>query len=307
MLEIRREFSRQNKEIILLIEDFALIQGIQRDLLDAIIEVGERDGQISPGTGPHSDGGHHRLLRPAGRYRADPGESRDTLCLRPGRPVRSPAMREWPRSSAFVGRYLNAARLGRDALEAVDVTFRRRLSQMLATAAHYRERMPSRPSDTPPQGHGLYPFNQVALRRAIRARPALDNPDAFNPRAVIGEVVRNVFVEHGDPSQRCTSRTPTSARSTRPQHTERTLPSTVRDTLETLDPLDADRRATFLEFWGDAPPSPVNLSPVLHQAFDLSPLDWTRSSPARPTAPRCLTARSQPPAEQGSVPVRPSA
>ena len=45
MLEIRREFARQGKEIVLLIEDFALIQGFQRDLLDAIIEVGEREGR----------------------------------------------------------------------------------------------------------------------------------------------------------------------------------------------------------------------------------------------------------------------
>ena len=45
LLDIRREFARQGKEIVLLIEDFALIQGIQRDLLDAIIEVGEREGR----------------------------------------------------------------------------------------------------------------------------------------------------------------------------------------------------------------------------------------------------------------------
>ena len=45
MLEVRREFARQGKEIVLLIEDFAVIQGFQRDLLDALIEVGERDGR----------------------------------------------------------------------------------------------------------------------------------------------------------------------------------------------------------------------------------------------------------------------
>ena len=58
--------------------------------------------------------------------------------------------------------------------------------------------------------------------------------------------------------------------------TRQTLPSTVRDMLDSLDPLDAERRATFLEFWGDAPPHLINLSPVLHQAFDISLLDLGR-------------------------------
>ncbi len=38
MLQVRREYARKGKEIILLIEDFALIQGVQKDLLDAVIE-----------------------------------------------------------------------------------------------------------------------------------------------------------------------------------------------------------------------------------------------------------------------------
>ena len=47
------------------------------------------------------------------------------------------------------------------------------------------------------EGHGLYPFNESALRRAIRARPVPGSaPGAFNPRVVIGEVIKNVLVEH---------------------------------------------------------------------------------------------------------------
>ena len=45
MLTIREEYLHQGKEIVLLIEDFAVIQGVQRDLLDALIEAGVRNGK----------------------------------------------------------------------------------------------------------------------------------------------------------------------------------------------------------------------------------------------------------------------
>lgn len=270
MLDIRREFARQGKEIVLLIEDFALIQGIQRDLLDAIIEVGERDGRtvLAPVRTlmAVTTGYYARLVstvltraRAATPYVYDLDVQFD------------PSDEGMAEASAFVGRYLNAARLGRDALEATGA----RSGDEVPNACDgcgFREACHTAFGRSP-QGHGLYPFNQAALRRAIRARPALDSPDAFNPRAVIGEVARNVLVEHaqslaegGFPGSRFRAEYPTP-------EDERTLTAAVRDTLETIDPLDADRRATILEFWGDAPPSAVNLSPVLHQAFDLSLLD----------------------------------
>src|SRR5207245_2401280 len=108
--------------------------------------------------------------------------------------------------------------------------------------------------------------NQAALRRAIHARPAHDSPTAFNPRAVIGEVIRNVLVEHAGsltggifPDRHFAAEYPTAD-----IETETPLSSTVRDALDNLDPVDAERRATFLEFWGDAPPRPVDLAPALH-------------------------------------------
>ncbi len=44
MLDIRRELHNK-QEIVLLVEDFAVIQGVQRDLLDAITEVSVREGR----------------------------------------------------------------------------------------------------------------------------------------------------------------------------------------------------------------------------------------------------------------------
>ena len=44
-LAIRRALASDGEEIVLLVEDFALVQGIQRDLLDAILETSEREGR----------------------------------------------------------------------------------------------------------------------------------------------------------------------------------------------------------------------------------------------------------------------
>jgi len=280
LLKIRREFARQGKEIILLIEDFALIQGIQRDLLDAIIEVGERDGLVVMAPV------RTLMAVTTGYY----GRLADTVLTRAKAAtpyvydldVQFDASEEgMSEIVAFVGRYLNAARLGREKLDAEGV-------RSAKDVPNFCENCDYRPQCHPAfgyssEGHGIYPFNETALRRAIRARPARENPDAFNPRAVIGEVVRNVLVEHGEsladgtfPNANFRTEYPTAS-------SESPLPAAVHASLESLDPMGVDRRTTFLEFWGDAPAEPVNLSPVLHHAFDISLLELeSYNPPSRP-------------------------
>jgi hypothetical protein len=276
LLDIRREFARQGKEIILLIEDFALIQGIQRDLLDAVIEVGEREGRsvLAPV--------RTLMAVTTGYY----GRLADTVLTRAKAATPyvydldvqfDPSGEGMTETVAFVGRYLNAARLGRDALDAEGVRSAENVLNACDNCDYRQQCHPAFGSSS--EGHGIYPFNEAALRRAIHARPAHDSPAAFNPRAVIGEVIRNVLVEHAEsltggtfPDSNFRVEYPTAA-------TERALPSTVRDALDTLDPLDAERHATFLELWGDAPRRPANLSPVLHHAFNISQLDLDETEP----------------------------
>ena len=116
MLTIREEYLRQGKEIILLIEDFAVIQGVQRDLLDALIEAGVRDGKqvLAPVRTlmAVTTGYYERLaetvitrVQSATPYVYDLDVSFDTS--------------EQGRADTieFVGRYMNAARLGTEVLE----------------------------------------------------------------------------------------------------------------------------------------------------------------------------------------------
>jgi hypothetical protein len=269
MLQIRKEFLQQGKEIVLLIEDFAVIQGFQRDLLDAIIEVGERGGK--------SEYAPIRTMMAVttGYYArfVDTAETR----VRQATPyvynldIQFNPKNMMDETKSFVGRYLNAARVGRNVLDAnrvgddvqnacEDCAFKETCHPAFGRSA---------------EGYGLYPFNEPALRRAIRARRAPGNdPDAFNPRIVIGEVIRNVLREHGPsiadgtfPDRRFQEEFPTPVEET-------SLPTGVRSILEgRLGPDEATRYSTFLEFWGDAPATAVNLPSDLREAFAIGMLD----------------------------------
>lgn len=265
MLQIREEFQRRGKEIVLLIEDFTVIQGFQRDLLDAIIEVGEREGKSSLApirTLMAVTTGYYARLTDTVMTRA-----RQATPYVYNLDVQFNPDNMMDEAASFVGRYLNAARVGRAVLDAnrtgvapqnacEDCVFREQCHDAFGKSA---------------DGHGLYPFNKPALRRAIQSRRAPGNdPAAFNPRIVIGEVVRNVLREHGQsiadgafPDRRFTEQFPTPPN-------ERALPARVRADLEDqLDPEETVRYATFIELWGDAPATQVNLPSPLRDAFGI--------------------------------------
>ncbi|MEV5412981.1 protein DpdH [Thermopolyspora sp. NPDC052614] len=271
MIDIRKEFARRRQEIVLLIEDFALIQGIQRDLLESIIEVGVRDGS--------------EVLAPIRTLLAiTPGPYRDlvdtvTTRIKATTPYAYYLEQQFDGgpdaiadAASFVGRYLNAARVGVQGLEGrADPT---NAVPNRCDDCRFREQCHAG-FGVSREGHGLYPFNEKALERLIRSRARLDSSGnlLFNPRSVVGEVVRNVLVEHADairsgafPEPRFREEYPAGANGKR-------MLAAVREELTELDPTDADRRITFVEFWGGAPDRPVNLHPSLHDAFRIRRLE----------------------------------
>lgn len=296
MLEVRREIARQGKEIVLLIEDFAVIQGFQRDLLDAVIEVGDRDGS--------SDLAPIRTLMAvtSGYYASLPDTVRTRVRAATGYiydlDTQFDPATGMGETLSFVGRYLNAARLGQKEVEKYGAQEGASVPNACDRCKFLKECHGA--FGRSEEGHGLYPFNESALRRAIRARPAPGWPrvvGAFNPRVVIGEVVRNVLVEHIGviaegrfPDERFAE----EYRARRPGETgysaetrEKVLSAAARSVLNELDPGDADRHAIFLEFWGDAPDAVVNLARGMHEAFEIrllnvEELKQKSASPPRP-------------------------
>ncbi|MET7339428.1 protein DpdH [Nonomuraea sp. NPDC005650] len=307
MIEIRKEFARRRQEIVLLIEDFALIQGIQRDLLESIIEVGVRDGgevlapirtllAITPG--PYRD----LVDTVVTRIRATTPYAYYLDQQFDGGPD---AMAD---AASFVGRYLNAVRVGAKALE--ERGDRTGAVPNKCDECHFSE--PCHAGfGVSPKGHGLYPFNENALERMIRSRARHDDSGnlLFNPRSVVGEVVRNILVEHAD-AIRSGSFPEVRFREEYPPGTNgKRMLAAVREELTELDPADADRRVTFVEFWGGAPDHAVNLHPNLHSAFRIRPLKDADTSPSggphrerRDTSPDRNTNLVPPPQPNEKIP-----
>ncbi|WP_229072218.1 protein DpdH [Actinoplanes sp. DH11] len=294
MLTIREEYHRQGKEIVLLIEDFAVIQGLQRDLLDVLIEAGIRDGQqvYAPiRTLMAITSGYYRDLAKTVVTRmeaATPYVYDLDADFNPDHEGRQ-------RTQNFVGRYLNAARIGAGRLEEAGVADSAPVPNA-CDDCKFRESC-HESFGVSPSGHGLFPFNWTALRRAIRSTPGRDEGDTFNPRRIIGRVIRPVLEDGDDlasgrfPNARFREQFP-------PVTSEPQLHSKVHVALETADPATAERRALLLEFWGDAPAEVTNVDSGIHDAFGIPELTTTprvmdrtpTASPAKPALTKAAPA-----------------
>ncbi|MGQ4617855.1 protein DpdH [Nocardia sp. R7R-8] len=297
MEEVRREYIRQGREIVLLIEDFALIQGMQRELLDAMIEPARREGvevlarirtllAVTTGyfqslpetvlTRLHATVGYvYDLDAPLGS--ADHGE--DYM-------------------ASFVARYLNAARLGAEVLDTV--------SQV--------DEVPNRCKDCPfeiechaafgasVEGYGLYPFNRSALTRAVHSTASPDAPYQFVPRAVLGSVVHKVLVDDAKPIRDGAFPHQGFRDRFRRAKIDDPLGSAMLDMVESTYPTEVDRYRAFLEFWGNAE-SPFEGEPGVRRAFGLA-APKTLSAPRPQTSERrkSSTERDKAP-ESGSPPL----
>jgi hypothetical protein len=239
---IREKFVGQ--EIVLLIEDVALIQGVRRDLLDAIVEVGVVQGvekYATVRTMMAVTQGYYPTLADTFRTRAE---------------ASSPTYKVDVELDAggvdeqvfvdFVGRYLNAARVGKAELErsAPDVPNACDACQFQASChAAFGA------SD---QEYGLYPYNKAAVLRAVRAcADKHDERIVFNPRRVLARAVRDVLNEnlqtiHDGAFPPAGLLAEESAKIGLPF-----LPTHVREGLEKdLSGPEAGRLESLLTFWG---------------------------------------------------------
>lgn len=169
--DVRSELARRGQELFLFVEDLVLLHGIDAQLAQALTVPARRDlcpiraaiavtsGYLDDRYATFSERGVHYTMD-VERQQVGAAELR-----------------------SFVGRYLNAGRVGRSAL---------------AVAAASGESPPNKCTDCPHrdqchpafgttnEGHGLFPFNGMAVDRLIK----LASPAAFDPRNILREVVR---------------------------------------------------------------------------------------------------------------------
>ncbi|MFG1757039.1 protein DpdH [Micromonospora echinofusca] len=295
MIEIRREFQRRGQEIILLIEDFALIQGIQRDLLEAITEAGVREGQQELATirtlMAVTKGYFFEQLPETARTRA---EASVPYMYQLDVPMREKAAIgvDDQKIVDFVARYLNAARVGRSGIvrahAAVQDEFVASSDWVPSKCSNCRFRNQCHEAfGASSEGFGLYPFNKPAIVRAVRVSSDRDT-DTFNPRMVLSRVVRHVL-DNYDSAIREGEFPPRTFRRDFPRkRLVRVLGPEAAARLQAADPETYERRLDLLEFWGESVAGVPQLALGVHEAFRLPQLrnvEVPEPQPQRSTVP----------------------
>lgn len=274
MLSVRRELLRQGVELVLLIEDFTILQGIQRELLDAITEAPRREGRdvLCPmRVGMAVTTGYFATIAQTFSTRGEfTGHvfSLDVPRSQTGRGVGPDDIAD------FVAGYLNASRLGQDRLEAA-------LAEAGGGQATQRRWVPNACDEcehqdrcheafrTSRDGFGMYPFNAAALDRAVTSR--LPTNSNFDPRRLLGTVVRYTLDQHREDIRRGEFPSSAFAQHFAASDLPPLDPELIED-IRALDAQDTDRRVALLTFWGGCPTSVVNLLPGIHEAFAVSEL-----------------------------------
>lgn len=189
--EIRQALLKEDKELVLLIEDFAALAGIQQPLLNLIIA--------------ESDYGGKRVRSPIRTALAV------TDGFLPGRQtILTRAKQEWfipntgstpeaiiERLTNLAGRYLNAARWGADALQ--EQFGRSKAAGLDNWVVAFREPLSAEDEDklsafdTSRQGYPLFPLSKISIDTICRRELRVGNELRFNPRSFINAVLRETL------------------------------------------------------------------------------------------------------------------
>lgn len=265
ILAVRQILFEDGQDLVLLVEDFAALAGIQEVLLKVCIHEGEYEGKKVRAT-----------MRTAIALTDGYLSFRDTILTR--------AQREWviggrPQSDdeiragvvEMVGAYLNAARWGGAELRRL---FKQRGPEISLTdwlPAWRDEDLTEAESETVAafgfntKGDALFPFNRNAIEQLANRHLALGGRLVFNPRRVINEILRSTllmrdqFVMENFP--------PAGFQNLRPTANVANWIAQAHQTEQT-----ARRLASLLAIWGGNPPDATGIAhipPSIFSAFSL--------------------------------------
>lgn len=192
ILRIRELLFEQGKELVLLIEDFAALSGIQETLLSVCIQEAVRDG---------------RLVRAPMRTAiaiTDGFRGRDTILTRAKRVWQVMTSLNSPEdvfdsTTGLVAAYLNAARWGRKELERRFRTSARAHDLSGWITPFVDEGLSSDDASAldafgyGPKNVPLFPYNEAAIRNLARRHLSEAGQVLFKPRAIINYILRDVL------------------------------------------------------------------------------------------------------------------
>lgn len=255
MTRLRTYLKSQGKELILLVEEFARLQGIDRALLQAITSQGD-ERQCKMRTAIAVTTGFFQTVAETAYMRTTHIVDMDRSAGRAeGDIVSEPSL------SKFTSRYLNAVRLGRDAIANwnADASAGDSAPSRCDTCSHQAE---CHSVFGAVDGYGLYPFTPRALwNAALRADHSM--PGSLNPRILQNDLLVEVLDNFG----------PSIATGNFPEFRLlekldgiKAMPAVAQADLQSRNPQNFRRWAAFLELY-DGSGTIANLDERLRAAF----------------------------------------
>jgi hypothetical protein len=274
--EVRRQLLVDGRELVLLVEDFAVLAGVQKALLDAIIREGEVGGKkeacMIRTALAVTDGYFGNLetvkTRAVHGWWIENGENDDEAQIE-------------NRIGDFVATYVNAARLGVDRVEA----FYSKVSNAAQKAPDAVELIGAEEDESlmldgfgkSAMGYSMFPFNQAAIRTIAHWKLRKADRLRFHPRSIINEVILPVLKEYRSDFERGVF-PPENFIGYPLKEIDSDLESEIRNRLS--DPTKRYQYLYLLEFWGDRPKkiAEAKVPLLLFKALGLDPLDGGATS-----------------------------
>jgi hypothetical protein len=257
---IREQLLKEGKELVLLVEDFVVLSGLQKQLLQVMIKEAFRDGRQVLCT-----------MRTALAYTTGYMDTATVLTRAnvefriPDEPGTEDEMHA--RIERLIGAYLNAARCGQAVLEQAYDSAGARTRGSDPWIPTFKAKIESDARATLDEfglsqdRYEFFPFNQSAIHGLSREGCVQDGHLVYNPRFVIQNVINRVL-KHRDLFEQGQFPHAGFGSEGRP------LPARVVEEVKQRVPLrDLDRYIRFLAYWGGFPSSLKEISGVKPRVF----------------------------------------
>jgi hypothetical protein len=266
MRGVREILGKRHVELILLIEDFAKLQGIDLQLLEALLERPDQPGRprmCALRTAIAMNTGYFLRLPETLRQRVSFHVDMDV----PQENSTSDFREVGPH---FAARYLNAVRFRPEELDHWHAERDTGASPVPSACVACPHNGPCHQGFGASEGYGLYPFNATALNEMLQRVTDPDRRNHFVPRLLIKDVLKKVLADYTLDIQHGTY----PSRSLLAAFGGSSLDPSIQVDLAKKDPRDPERRAVLLQLYAED----VNrhgitdLDPAVHEAFGIPAL-----------------------------------
>jgi len=281
-LDLRKALLQDKKELVILIEDFGVLTGMQNAILDAVIQEADIAGET-----------RYCPIRSAIAYTSNKHVERDTIQTR--------AVYTWhieptdahedaivERATALVAAYWNAARwplkdlktqykASEDGKWKVDDF----VTKHVDLSTEHQEQLQAFGQSS--AGYPLFPFTKTAIRQFVKEYSTEGGQTVYNPRKLVTHLVIQFIALYKD--QYAQAKFPPSSGFENAK-AQITAPDVLNAITATTDANAHARLRAFVAFWGAEPGSCAEAAQIpkeIYEVFALLPPDFGTPPPRRKT------------------------